>query len=63
MDIKFKYYFYQIETNKFIYDFDFQKLYNLYQNTKSMGKYLGISIIDDDNCTLISETLLEEKGI
>lgn len=59
MNIKLEYYFYQIETDKFIYDFNFKKLYNLYQNTKSIDKYLGIAIIDDDNCTLESDILLE----
>ena len=56
---KFEYYFYDRETDRYTYSSNFKDVYELYQGTESFEKYLGVHTIDEDNCVMESDVLLE----
>ena len=59
--MKAQYYFYNRETDRYIYNSNFKNILNLYNNTKSHNKYVGLSILDEDGCTMLDDVLLEHK--
>ena len=59
--LKFEYYLYNRETDRYIYSEDFPKLYEAYNNLVSFEKTLGVSVLDEYGSTQISEVLLEYK--
>ena len=63
MTLTFEYYFYNRETDRYTYDLDFKKMYELFHKTDSFEKTLGVSVIDEDGCTMSSDTLLEYKDL
>ena len=61
--LKFEYYLYNRETDRYIYSEDFSKLYETYNNLVSFEKVLGVSVLDEYGSTQISEILLEYKEL
>ena len=46
-EYKLEYYMYNIEEDKFVYDWNFKKLYKMYEQLDSHNKCLGVAIIDE----------------
>ena len=59
--MKFEYYFYNRETDKYLYHYDFQHLFKVFNGTQSHEKSIGVTVIDEDGCTLMDDVILEYK--